>query len=174
MPTHTHSTITRIPHFIYGGDYNPDQWPAEIWQEDARLMREAGVNLVSLGIFSWSKLEPRPDEYHFDWLDQLMDLLHAHGISVNLATPTAAPPAWLVQRHPEMLPVTADGITLWHGSRRHYCPHSSAYQERAHKIATKLAERYADHPALAMWHVDNEYACHFSECFCDASAAAFR
>ncbi len=163
-----------FPHMIYGGDYNPDQWPEDIWLEDMRLMREAGVNLVSLGIFSWTKLEPRPDEYNFDWLDRLMDLLHEHGIRVNLATPTASPPAWLVRRDPEILPVTADGTTLWHGARRHYCPHSSAYHERATKIVTKLAERYAKHPSLAMWHVDNEYACHVTECFCDASTAAFR
>jgi len=163
-----------FPHIIYGGDYNPDQWPEEIWQEDVRLMREAGVNLVSLGIFSWSKLEPRPDEYDFDWLDRLMDLLHEHGVSVNLATPTASPPAWLVRHNPEILPVTQDGTTLWHGARRHYCPHSAAYHERATNIATKLAERYAHHPALAMWHVDNEYACHVTECFCDASTSAFR
>jgi len=163
-----------FPHMIYGGDYNPDQWPEETWQEDVRLMQEAGVNLVSLGIFSWSKLEPRPDEYNFDWLDRLMDLLHKHGVSVNLATPTASPPAWLVRRSPEILPITQDGITLWHGARRHYCPHSSAYHERATNIAAKLAERYANHPALAMWHVDNEYACHVTECFCDASTAAFR
>lgn len=160
--------------FIYGGDYNPDQWPEEIWLEDARLMREAGVNLVSLGIFSWAKLEPRQDEFDFGWLDRLMDLLHAHGVSVNLATPTASPPAWLVRRYPEILPVTDDGTTLWHGSRRHYCPHSSTYLERADTIATKLAERYANHPALAMWHVDNEYASGATECFCDASIAAFR
>ncbi|HMB23881.1 MAG TPA: beta-galactosidase, partial [Anaerolineales bacterium] len=174
MPTNTTSSITRIPHFLYGGDYNPDQWPEEIWLEDARLMQEAGVNLVSLGIFSWSKLEPRPGEYDFDWLDKLMDLLHEHGVGVNLATPTASPPAWLVRTHPEILPVTAEGVTMWHGSRRHYCPHSPVYHEHARRIAAKLAERYAQHPALAMWHVDNEYACHFGECFCDASAAAFR
>jgi beta-galactosidase len=163
-----------FPHIIYGGDYNPDQWPEEIWPEDARLMREAGVNLVSLGIFSWSRLEPHPDEYDFAWLDRLMDLLHEHGVSVNLATPTASPPAWLVRDHPDVLPVTDDGTTLWHGSRRHYCPHSAAYHERAANIATKLAERYGHHPALAMWHVDNEYACHVTECFCDASTLAFR
>jgi beta-galactosidase len=163
-----------FPHMIYGGDYNPDQWPEEIWQEDARLMREANVNLVSLGIFSWSKLEPRPDEYDFDWLDRLMDLLHDHGISVNLATPTASPPAWLVHKHPEILPITADGTTLWHGSRRHYCPHHPVYHEHVVRLVHKLAERYANHPALAMWHVDNEYACHIMECFCDISAAAFR
>jgi beta-galactosidase len=161
-------------HMIYGGDYNPDQWPEEIWLEDARLMREAGVNLVSLGIFSWSKLEPRPDEYDFVWLDRLMDLLHEHDVSVNLATPTASPPAWLVRSHPEILPIAANGTTLWHGSRRHYCPHSHAYRAQARNIATKLAERYANHPALAMWHIDNEYASGVSECFCDRSTSAFR
>jgi len=159
---------------IYGGDYNPDQWPEETWQEDARLMREAGVNLVSLGIFSWAKMQPGPDEYDFLWLDRLMDLLHEHGISVNLATPTASPPAWMVRLHPEMLPVTADGVTLWHGSRRHYCPHNPDYHRYATRIATQLAERYKNHPALAMWHVDNEYGCHIGACYCDNSAAAFR
>lgn len=137
-------------------------------------MREAGVNLVSLGIFSWSKLEPRSNEYDFLWLDRLMDLLHEHGVSVNLATPSASPPAWLVHSYPEILPVTEDGTTLWHGSRRHYCPHSSAYHEHVTRLVRKLAERYASHPALVMWHVDNEYACHVSECFCDASVTAFR
>lgn len=160
-----------FPHFIYGGDYNPDQWPEEIWQEDARLMQEAGVNLVSLGIFSWVKMEPKPGDFDFSWLDRLMDLLHAHGVSVNLATPTASPPAWMVKQHPEMLPVTAEGVTLWHGSRRHYCPHNPDYRKYAVRIAGQLAERYKDHPALAMWHVDNEYG---GACYCDNSAAAFR
>jgi len=163
-----------FPHILYGGDYNPDQWTAEIWQEDARLMQEAGVNLVSLGIFSWTKMEPKPGVFDFDWLDQLMDLLHAHGVSVNLATPTASPPAWMVKKHPEILPVTADGITLWHGSRRHYCPHNPDYRKYAMRIAAQLAERYKDHPALAMWHVDNEYSCHADGCFCDNSAVTFR
>jgi len=163
-----------FPHIIYGGDYNPDQWTPEIWQEDVRLMKEAGVNLVSLGIFSWTKMEPKPGIFDFDWLDYLMDLLHANGVSVNLATPTASPPAWMVRLHPEMLPVTADGVTLWHGSRRHYCPHNPDYRNYAKRIAAQLARHYKDHPALAMWHVDNEYGCHVSECFCDNSAAAFR
>ena len=163
-----------FPHMIYGGDYNPDQWPEETWQEDVRLMQEASVNLVSLGIFSWTKMEPRPGVFDFDWLDRLMDLLHAHGISVNLATPTASPPAWMVHLHPEMLPVTAEGVTLWHGSRRHYCPHNADYRRYATRIAAQLAQRYKDHPALAMWHVDNEYGCHFGECFCENSAQAFR
>ena len=163
-----------FPHIIYGGDYNPDQWPQETWLEDIRLMQEAHVNLVSLGIFSWAKLEPQPGVFDFTWLDTLMDLLHTHGVSVNLATPTASPPAWMVKRHPEMLPIDADGVTLWHGSRRHYCPHNPDYHNYAKRIATQLAERYKDHPALVMWHVDNEYGCHVGECFCDNSAAAFR
>ena len=164
----------RIPHFIYGADYNPDQWTEDIWLEDARLMQEAGVNLVSLGIFSWSKLQPAHDQFDFDWLDRLMNLLHEHGVNVNLATPTASPPAWLVRSYPDVLPVTDAGTTLWHGARRHYCPHSSAYRKHAAEIVTRLAERYASHPALTMWHVDNEYASGVTECFCDASAAAFR
>jgi len=163
-----------FPHLLYGGDYNPDQWTPETWQEDARLMQEAGVNLVSLGIFSWTKMEPKPGVFDFAWLDEIINLLYAHGVSVNLATPTASPPAWMVRLHPEMLPVTADGVTLWHGSRRHYCPHNPNYHNYAKRIAAQLAERYKDHPALAMWHVDNEYGCHVGECFCDNSAAAFR
>jgi len=166
--------ILHNSHFIYGGDYNPDQWTEDIWLEDVRLMQEAGVNLVSMGIFSWSKMEPRQDEYDFDWLDRLMDLLHEHGVRVNLATPTASPPAWLVHGYPDVLPVTDEGTTLWHGSRRHYCPHSPSYHAHAINIVTKLAERYASHPALAMWHVDNEYASGITECFCDTSAVAFR
>ncbi len=158
----------------YGGDYNPDQWDESIWLEDARLMQEAGVNLVSLGIFSWAKLEPASGQFDFAWLDRVMDLLHAHGVRVDLATPTASPPPWLVKQFPEMLPVTADGVTLWHGARRHYCPNSSAYRKHAARIATRLAEHTRDHPALALWHIDNEYGCHFSECFCDRCAAAFR
>lgn len=163
-----------FPNIIYGGDYNPEQWSPDVWQEDAALMQAAGVNLISLGVFAWAKMEPAPGHYDFAWLDQVMDLLHAHGVHVNLATPTASPPAWLVRLHPEMLPVTAEGMTLWHGSRRHYCPHSVAYHENVNRLVTRLAQHARNHPALSLWHVDNEYACHYSECFCDVSVAAFR
>lgn len=158
----------------YGGDYNPDQWDESVWLEDARLMREAHVNLVSLGIFSWARLEPASGQYDFGWLDHVMDILYAHGVRVDLATPTASPPPWLVKQSPEILPVTADGVTLWHGARRHYCPNSSVYRAHAARIATRLAEHARDHPALALWHIDNEYGCHVGECFCDRCAAAFR
>jgi beta-galactosidase len=164
----------KVPHVLYGGDYNPEQWPEEVWKEDVRLMQEAGVNLVSLGIFSWAKLEPRPGEYDFGWLDGIMDLLHEGGVMVDLATATASPPPWLAKIHPESLPVTKDGATLHPGARQHYCPSSAAYRERATQLVRRIADRYKDHPALAMWHVNNEYGCHVSACYCDASAAHFR
>ncbi len=173
-PGRSGRAITRIPHVLFGGDYYPEQWPEATWVEDVELMRQAGVNLVSVGIFAWSRIEPVEGQFEFGWLDRILDLLQGAGIGVNLATPTASPPPWLVRAHPEILPVTADGVTLWHGSRRHYCPHSAAYRERAVVVTRALAEHYRDHPALALWHLDNEYACHIGECFCDASAAAFR
>ena len=165
---------SKVPHIIYGGDYNPEQWSEEVWAEDVRLMREANVNLVSLGIFSWAKLEPRPGEHDFGWLDRVMDLLHEGGVMVNLATATASPPPWLAKLHPESLPVTKDGTVLYPGARQHYCPSSVAYRGRAADLVRHIADRYKDHPALAMWHVNNEYGCHVSECYCDASAAHFR
>jgi beta-galactosidase len=164
----------KVPHMIYGGDYNPEQWPEEVWDEDVRLMREAGVNLVSLGIFSWAKLEPRPGEYDFGWLDRIISLLHENGVMVNLATATASPPPWLAKLYPESLPVTENGVVLHPGARQHYCPSSAAYRERAADLARRVAGRYKDHPALAMWHVNNEYGCHVAECYCDASAGHFR
>ena len=159
------------PRIWYGGDYNPEQWPEEVWHEDVRLMQQAGVNLVSIGIFAWSHLEPHPGQYDFGWLDRLMDLLYDHGVHASLGTATASPPPWLAHRRPRSLPVTADGVTLWPGGRQAYCLHSRAYMKAASALVTRLAERYKDHPALAIWHIDDEYGCHVSQCFCDKSAA---
>ena len=164
----------RLPHLLYGGDYSPDQWPEEVWPEDVRLMREAGVNLVSLGIFAWSRLEPKEGKFDFEWLDRIMNLLHEGGVSVDLATATASPPPWLSHAHPEMLPVLADGVRLWPGARQHYCPSSPIYRDATRRLVDALASRYANHPALAMWHVGNEYACHVPACYCDVSARSFR
>jgi len=155
----------------FGGDWNPEQWPEPVWHEDVALMRQAGVNLVSVGVFAWSWLEPEPGRYTFDWLDRALDLLHRAGIGANLATPTAAPPPWFALAHPDALPVTAEGVRLSHGSRDTYCAAAPAYRAAARRIAAALAGRYAGHPALAMWHVHNEYG---SWCHCDHVAGAFR
>ncbi|GAA0322005.1 beta-galactosidase [Actinoallomurus spadix] len=157
----------------YGGDYNPEQWPEEVWDEDVRLMREAGVSLVSVGIFSWASVEPRPGEYAFGWLDRVLDRLADGGVAACLATMTASPPPWLTASHPEMLTVRADGSTITPGGRQHYCPSSPVYREHAVRLATQVATRYAGHPALAIWHVNNEYG-NVVPCHCDVSAAAFR
>ncbi len=158
----------------YGGDYNPEQWPREVWLEDARLMQEAGVNLVSIAIFSWARLQPAPDQWNFDWLDDVMEILHSHGIAVDLATATASPPPWLTTAHPEMLPVDADGHTLFHGSRQSWSPSSPVYREHSLALVEQMALRYGDHPALAMWHVSNELGCHNALDYSDVAAVAFR
>ncbi|MFG2916888.1 beta-galactosidase [Kitasatospora sp. NPDC048298] len=172
--TVTMDRLTRVPGLLYGGDWNPEQWPEQVWAEDVKLMAEAGVNLVTVGVFSWARLQPDADSWDFGWLDRLLDLVHRHGIAVDLATATASPPAWLVRAHPELLPVTADGVRLEFGSRQHYCPSSPAYRQAAVRLTRALAERYRDHPALALWHIHNEYGDHVQECFCPASAADFR
>ncbi|WP_235500563.1 beta-galactosidase [Leifsonia sp. Root227] len=172
--TTTSPRSIRLDALAYGGDYNPDQWPESVWAEDARLMVEAGVNLVTLPVFSWPLLEPRPGEYDFAGLDRVIDLLWEHGIRIDLATATATPPAWLVREHPEVLPWNADGVRLEFGSRQSYCPSSPIFREAALRLTRTLAERYGAHPALALWHVSNEYGDHVSRCWCPESARHFR
>ncbi|WP_019136165.1 beta-galactosidase [Cellulomonas massiliensis] len=164
----------RLGSIAYGGDYNPEQWPREVWEEDVALMREAGVTLVSVGIFSWALLEPREGEYDLGWMDELLDLLHGAGIAVDLGTPTASPPAWFFHAHPEARVVTRDGTVLGFGSRGMASPSSPAYRAAALRITTELARRYGDHPAVVLWHVHNEYGAPVSEDYSPTSAAAFR
>ncbi|WP_017589876.1 beta-galactosidase [Nocardiopsis ganjiahuensis] len=162
------------PRFAYGADYNPEQWPREVWEEDLRLMRRAGVNIVTLGVFSWSRLQPGPDTWDFGWLDDIMDRLHENGIAVDLATATASPPAWLTTAHPEVLPVTRTGETVGPGARQHWRPTSPVFRRYALELTTALAEHYGGHPALAAWHVNNELGCHNVHDYSDDAAAAFR
>ncbi|MCE0537225.1 beta-galactosidase [Kineosporia rhizophila] len=170
----TEGWLPGVRSLSFGGDYNPEQWPEEVWAEDLELMRRAGVNLVSIGIFSWGLLEPRPGEFDFGWLDRVIEGLHGAGIRVDLGTPTVVPPQWFWQQNPHVRPVMRDGTVLATASRGICCPSSPEYAEAAVRITTELASRYGDHPALSLWHVHNEYGAPVSECYCEVSAAAFR
>ncbi|WP_316742142.1 beta-galactosidase [Streptomyces sp. MK7] len=167
----TRSITDRLNGLAFGGDYNPEQWDEPVWKEDDELMRLARVNLATVGVFSWALLEPEEGRYDFAWLDAHIERLHANGVAVDLATPTASPPPWFTLAHPDALPVTPDGTRLTHGSRDTYCLTAPAYRGAARRIASALADRYGDHPALALWHVHNEYG---TVCYCDHTAAAFR
>ncbi|MDQ4503811.1 beta-galactosidase [Sinomonas sp. ASV322] len=162
------------PRVAFGADYNPEQWPMEVWKHDVELMREAGVNLVSLGIFSWALLEPEEGRYEFGWLDEVMDLLHENGIAVDLANASASPPPWFTVKYPDSAPVSADGVRQTHGSRQAFAACSPDYRRAAAALTTAIAEHYSDHPALAMWHVHNEYGCHNQPDFGPHAERGFR
>ncbi|MGN6403165.1 beta-galactosidase [Sinomonas sp.] len=162
------------PRIAFGADYNPEQWPRDVWKHDVELMREAKVNLVSVGIFSWALLEPEEGRYEFGWLDEVMDLLHENGIAVDLANASASPPPWFTVKYPDSAPVGADGVRQTHGSRQAFAACSPDYRRAAAALTTAIAERYADHSALAMWHVHNEYGCHNQPDFGPHAERGFR
>jgi beta-galactosidase len=171
-------TIPRLPAFGFGGDYNPEQWTTAmgyadeaIWKEDMRLMKLAGVNLVTVGVFSWVSLQPDEHTFTFDWLDRIMNLLAEQGIFACLATPTAAHPAWLSAAYPEALLVDEEGRRRAHSFRSNYCPTNPDFRRLAQNLVRALAERYRDHAALALWHVNNEYG---PVCYCAHCASRFR
>jgi beta-galactosidase len=155
--------------------YYPEQWPAERWPVDARLMRQAGLSIVRLGEFAWAQMEPAEGQFDWEWLDGAVETLAAEGLSVVLCTPTAAPPAWLCRASPSILPVDAEGRTRRFGSRRHYCVNSAAYHRHTERIVTALGEHYGSHPAVVGWQIDNEFGCHdTARCYCPACVSAFR
>ena len=149
---------------MYGGDYNPDQWPEETWSDDIRLMKEMNINTVTLPVFSWAKLQVSDDAYNFQWLDRIIQKLDKAGIGIILATPTAAQPAWMSKKYPDMLPVNSWGIKSRHGGRNNFCPNSPSYKIKSRNIAEKMVERYGSLSIIKLWHINNEYG---SKCYCE-------
>lgn len=165
--------VTDAKYFLHGGDYNPEQWldRKDILADDLKLMKMAHTNTFSVGIFSWSTLEPEEGVYNFEWLDEIFDNIYKNGGRIILATPSGARPAWMSQKYPEILRVNEYRMKQLHGGRHNHCFTSKIYREKTQAINRLLAERYGNHPALLMWHVSNEYS---GECHCEQCQNAFR
>ncbi len=163
----------QIGGFVHGGDYNPEQWldRPDILEQDVELMKKAGINSASVGIFSWSVLEPQEGKYDFDWLAQIIDRLYENGIYTVLATPSGARPAWLDAKYPEAMRVNQMGMREHHGGRHNHCMSSPVYREKVALIDRKLAERFGSHPGVIMYHISNEFS---GECYCDHCITKFR
>lgn len=163
----------KYPHLLHGGDYNPDQWldRPDILEEDLRLMKEAHINCVSVGIFAWSKLEPEEGRYEFDWLEEILDRLFAQGITAVLATPSGAKPVWMSEKYPEIRRVGPDLHRDETGQRHNHCYTSPLYREKVQAIDRALAQRFGCHPGVILWHLSNEYG---GMCYCPQCQAAFR
>lgn len=165
--------MSSVPYL--GVCYYPEHWPAEDWAADAGKMADLGITQVRIGEFAWSRIEPSRDQFNWAWLDRAIDSLADAGLKVMLGTPTATPPKWLVDAHPEILSVDAQGHSRKFGSRRHYCFSSPVYQREAVRIVEAVASRYGAHPAVTAWQTDNEYGCHDTvRSYSMAAAAAFR
>ena len=158
---------------LHGGDYNPDQWldRPDILEKDVEMLAESGCNVVSLGIFAWSTLEPEEGVFRLDWMEEVIDRLYAKGIRVILATPSGARPKWLADKYPEVLRVDQARRRQLFGTRHNHCYTSPVYREKVRIINQKLAERFGNHPAVILWHISNEYG---GECHCPLCQAAFR
>ncbi|MCL2665038.1 MAG: beta-galactosidase, partial [Defluviitaleaceae bacterium] len=156
---------------LYGGDYNPNQWPEDIWAEDMRLFKLAHINSASINIFSWPKLQPSENEYDFDELDQIIEMLEKENFDIVLATATAAMPAWMFKNYPEVARVDYEGRRHRFGQRHNACPNSEIYKLYSKKLAGKLAERYGGGSNVACWHINNEYG---GDCYCENCEKAFR
>ena len=160
--------------FLFGVAYYPEQWPESYWDRDAAWMQECGVNVVRMGEFAWSLMEPKEGAYDFSLFDRAIALLARHGIKTILGTPTAAPPKWLTNRYPETLLVYSDGRTADDQTRRHYCYISPIYRRLSRQIVTAMAEHFQNNPNVIGWQIDNEFNCHVDECYSDNCRAAFR
>ncbi|GAA6209796.1 beta-galactosidase [Cognatishimia sp. WU-CL00825] len=158
-----------------GTCYYPEHWEKSLWADDARRIVEAGLTWVRIGEFAWSQLEPKPGELRFEWLDEAIEVLGAAGLKVVLGTPTATPPRWMIDKHPDMIAVDVDGRPRKFGSRRHYCFSHTGYRKECARIVTLFAERYGKNPHVGAWQTDNEYGCHDTTIsYSDAARDAFR
>jgi len=155
-----------------GVDYYPEHWEKERWPVDAKLMEKAGLNVVRLAEFAWSKLEPEDNVHDFKWLDEVMDVLNKRGVKVILSTPTAAPPSWLINKHPHILPLLKNGQRMAFGARRHYCITNRTYYHYSGRIMKRLAEHYKDNPQVIGWQIDNEFG--GPKCYCDNCKKEFQ
>ncbi len=158
----------------FGGDYNPDQWSEETWDDDVRLMKKAGVNTVALAIFSWDRIQPQENRWDFGWLDRIIDKLGKAGIATDLASATATAPLWLYEKHPEVLPCDKFGHPVNAGSRQSWSPTSPVFKEYALTLCRKLAERYGANPYVTVWHMGNEYGWNNRNDYSDNALNAFR
>ncbi|MFP8915628.1 beta-galactosidase [Enterococcus innesii] len=156
---------------LFGGDYNPNQWPKEIWEEDIRIFKKASINSATVNVFSWAKIQPSENCYDFEELDQIIERLSKEGFDIVLATSTAALPAWMFKKYPEVARTDYDGRRHKFGQRHNACPNSLVYQKYAERLATKLAEHYGENPQVSCWHINNEYG---GECYCENCEKAFR
>lgn len=161
----------KVEKILFGGDYNPEQWPEEIWEEDMRLFKLSHIDTVTLNVFSWAALQPDEDTYDFDRLDKIMDMVRKNGLKVCMATSTAAHPAWMARKHPDILRTEHSGMKRKFGSRHNSCPNSPTYRKYSVALAEKLAERYKDYDNIVAWHISNEYG---GECYCENCEKAFR
>lgn len=166
-------TTPKFPKLLHGGDYNPDQWMdcPEILKQDIDLMKKADINCVSIAIFAWAKLEPQEGVYDFDWLEKIIDDLYENGIYTVLATPSGGKPLWMSEKYEEIRRVRANGVRDLSGARHNHCYTSPVYREKVREINTRLAERFAKHPGVILWHLSNEYG---GECYCPLCQEAFR
>lgn len=155
----------------YGGDYNPEQWPEETWSSDMKLLKGAGVDILTLNVFSWAELQPAPNKYDFSRLDKIMKMAADNDMRVCLATSTAAHPAWMAKRYPDILQVDFEGRKRKFGMRHNSCPCSPTYRFYSAKLAEKLASRYKDYKNIVAWHVSNEYG---ADCYCERCEHDFR
>lgn len=160
-----------VKEIYYGGDYNPEQWPEDVWQEDMRMFKKAHINQVTLNVFSWAALQPDEETYSFEKLDRIMELVRENGLKVCMATSTGAHPAWMAKRHPDILRTEFNGMKRKFGGRHNSCPNSPTYRMYAPRLAGELAKRYKDYENIVAWHISNEFG---GECYCENCEKAFQ